>query len=655
MKLNLWDILSRLQAVQAWLIRPWVLGLGVGVVVVLISFSRPVEIAELKLYDTHMRSRGNINHRREIVLVDISERTFDEIPHTWPYRRAWIAQAIEKIQTAKPRVVGLDMLFTEPSPFGRDDDAALAATLKKYSNVVLGALRVTEQAAVYTGAKEPDIHLPTKQIKLPIKAFRETPSGMVNTLYSVDGFVRRAPLSMRFRDEDWPSFAKQLYEVATREGIRVRLPPGEEILINFRGPTGTFDTRGFHQVYRPPDLPDEFEREGQRDREAERARQDEFDPNVFRGRIVLIGASAPALHDVFNTPFASRELMPGVEIQANALDNLLRGDPIRPAGKLPPVALAIVAAVVATFVASRLSPVKGLVIVVTLGAAYAIAAYISLGWYRLWLEEVPVQLALIGPYVAVAVRNYVFDNQDKRRLARFFSPAVAQDILKHGAVLRTQRRKVTILFSDIRNFTTISEKLAPELVVQALRLNFNTMTPIIFRNGGSVDKFVGDCIMAFFNAPIDDPQHADHAVKAAVEMVHTVESLSPHWEQMTGYPLKIGVGINTGEVVIGTMGSDDRLEYSCIGDAVNLAARLESATKEVRRDIVISEYTVKELTEEFGIRPVQEIHVKGRAEPVQVYSVETGMVADEPELRTLVDATLQTISGTQAPTLMRRR
>ncbi|HEY7678612.1 MAG TPA: adenylate/guanylate cyclase domain-containing protein, partial [Candidatus Methylomirabilis sp.] len=353
--------------------------------------------------------------------------------------------------------------------------------------------------------------------------------------------------------------------------------------------------------------------------------------------------------DVFNTPFAPQDPMPGVEIQATVVDNLLRGDPLRAAGALPALVLVVVAALLATFVAVRFPPLRAFAIVAGVGLAYAVVCYGALAWLRVWIEEVRVQLALFGAYGAVVVRNYVHEERAKRRLSRFFSPAVVQDILKHQDMLLGQRRKITILFSDIRNFTTIAEKLEPEMVVKALRLYFNTMTPIIFRNGGSVDKFVGDAIMAFFNAPTEDPQHADHAVKTGIEMMRAVESLSPHWEAMTGHPLRIGVGINTGEPVIGTMGSDDRLEYSCIGDAVNLAARLETLTKEVKADVVIGESTYRELRGRYAIRPISEVQVKGRERPVQVYALETGPAADESELQTIVDATMRTLGAAQRP------
>ncbi len=620
-----------LRVARQWLTHPWVLGPGIGVLAILLSATLTVEVAELKLYDMNLRWRGKMPHRHEIVVVDISEKTFDELGRAWPFPRAVFAEVIETVQAAQPKAIGLDILFLEPSVFGEGDDAILAGTLGKYPNVILGALSLERRLdQVYAGGEA--IPVETKQqLKRPIRPFRETPYGVVNTHFDADGFVRRAPRWFTFRGGRVETLAGQLYEVATRGGVRVRRPVGSELLINFRGPAETFDTVGFHQVYRR-----------------------EVEPHLVAGRIVLIGASSYVLHDVFNTPFAPQAPMPGVEIHANVLDNLLRGDPIRPAGKTLPLLFAIAAAAAATFVASRLSPVRACLVVVGVGVAYAFVAYGALAWYRLWLEQVPVQLALFGPYAAVAIRNYVMEERAKRRLSRFFSPAVAQDILKHEDMLQSQRRKITILFSDIRNFTTISEKLPPETVVEALRYYFNTMTPIIFRNGGSVDKFVGDAIMAFFNAPAENPDHADNALQTAIEMVRAVETLSPHWEKLTGFPLRIGVGINTGEPVIGTMGSDERLEYSCIGDAVNLAARLESATKDIQKDIIVSEYTVRELKGNFPIRPVEEIHVRGRMQPVQVYAVEAAPVADEAALRTLVDATLQTLTGTRAPSLTRQ-
>ena len=622
------DLRSILQHVLERLGRPWALGVIIGLAVVLTSLVGLGDVVELKLLDVHIRRRGPIHHAREVVVVSIGEDSFTELDRAWPWPRAMFAQAIEKIQAAKPKAIGMDVLFIEPSVFGPEDDAALGATLRKYPNVVLAALFEERKAdPVYVGA-EVHTRLTHQALKLPIGSLRDVPFGFVNLPHDVDGFMRRAPIWRTFRGQErLDTLAGQVFNVATREaGVRARRPAGREIFVNFRGPARTFETVPFYQVYRG-----------------------DIDPFVLAGKIVFVGATSPVLHDVFNTPFDPEDPMPGVEIQANALDNMLRGDPLRAAGPIVSFLLVVLAAALATFVASRLSPLRSFLVVAGVGLVYAVICYGALAWFRLWLEEVRVQAALFGIYGAVVIRNYVHEERAKRRLSRFFSPAVVTDILKHQDMLLGQRRKITILFSDIRNFTTISEKLEPEMVVKALRLYFNTMTPIIFHNGGSVDKFVGDAIMAFFNAPTDDPGHADHAVKTGIEMIRAVESLSPHWEQMTGHPLRIGVGINTGEPVIGTMGSDDRLEYSCIGDAVNLAARLESLTKEVKRDVVISESTYRELRDRFAIRPISEVQVKGREQAVQVYAVDTGPAADEAALQTFIDATMRTLGVAQRP------
>ncbi len=622
------DLRRFLRPALEWLSRPWALGLGIGMAVVLTSAVGLGDVSDLKLLDVYLRLRGPIQHARDVVVVSIGEDSFSELDRAWPWPRAMFAQAIEKIQAAKPKAIGVDILFIEPSVFGPEDDAALRDTLKKYPNVVLAAL-FEEQARdpVYVGS-EVHTRVTHQALKLPVSALRVVPYGFANVLHDADGFVRRVPIWRDFRGKErMETLAGQVFNLATRDaGVRVRPPAGQEMFVNFRGPERTFETVSFYQVYRG-----------------------EIDPSVLAGKIVLIGATTPVLHDVFNTPFAPQDPMPGVEIQANALDNMLRGDPLRAAGRPLALLLVVLAAALATVVASRLTPTRSFLVVAGVGLVYAVICYGALAWFRVWLEEVRVQAALVGIYGAVVIRNYVHEERAKRRLSRFFSPAVVTDILKHQDMLLGQRRKITILFSDIRNFTTIAEKLEPEMVVKALRLYFNTMTPIIFRNGGSVDKFVGDAIMAFFNAPTDDPKHADHAVKTGVEMIRAVESLTPHWEQLTGHPLRIGVGINTGEPVIGTMGSDDRLEYSCIGDAVNLAARLETLTKEVKSDVVISESTHRELRERYAIRPLSEVQVKGRAQAVQVYAVDTGAAADEAELQTFIDATMRTLGVAQRP------
>jgi adenylate cyclase len=237
---------------------------------------------------------------------------------------------------------------------------------------------------------------------------------------------------------------------------------------------------------------------------------------------------------------------------------------------------------------------------------------------------VPAVLPLLIAAGTIIGVNYVREERVRREYARFFSPLVARQIAEDhsGQALAAKRRRITVLFADIREFTTISEALSPEEVVELLREYFNTMVPIVLKHGGTLDKYVGDALMGLFGVPLPDEDHARHAVRAALEMVAQLPVLSPKWEARTGRPLRIGVGISTGEAVVGIMGADYRHEYSAIGDTVNLASRLEGLTKELKALVVMSHFTAAEVEGEFQVRQLSELQVKGRQERVRVFAVD---------------------------------
>ncbi|HEY7676025.1 MAG TPA: CHASE2 domain-containing protein, partial [Candidatus Methylomirabilis sp.] len=267
------NLSGRLRSMLERISQPWVLGPGVALAILLASAAGFLKVLELKWLDQQLRWRGPLAHRREVVVVSLGEDTFRELDRPWPFPREMVAQAIEKIEAAKPRAVGLDILFLEPSVFGPDDDAALGATLRKYPNVVLAALfEERKDDPVYTGARV--IRGQTLQaLKLPVPALRGAPFGFVNLLHDADGFVRRAPLWRDFRGrERLETLARQVFNVATREGVRDRPPAAQEIFVNFRGPAGTFETVPFHQVLRG-----------------------EIEPHILAGKIVFVGATSPVL------------------------------------------------------------------------------------------------------------------------------------------------------------------------------------------------------------------------------------------------------------------------------------------------------------------------------------------------------------------------
>ncbi|MGH7415850.1 MAG: adenylate/guanylate cyclase domain-containing protein, partial [Candidatus Rokuibacteriota bacterium] len=244
-------------------------------------------------------------------------------------------------------------------------------------------------------------------------------------------------------------------------------------------------------------------------------------------------------------------------------------------------------------------------------------------WGRYWMEVVPVPLALLVTYAGTVAKNFTQEQREKRRLSRFFSPDVVAEIVRHkdDAKLAANRRRMTVLFSDIRGFTSMSEKMQPEEVVTFLREYLTVMTEAVFQHGGTVDKYIGDAIMALYNVPFEAPDHALRAVRTALAFQERVQPLAERFAAKYGGHLACGVGIHTGDAVVGTIGSEQRLEYTAIGDTINLGSRLEGLTKEFSVPIIMSEATAAEVGAQFGTRDLGEVMVKGKAIPVKIYAV----------------------------------
>jgi adenylate cyclase len=552
------------------------------------------EGAELKGLNAHFRLRGPVRPISPIVIVTIDEDSFDELNQTWPWPRALHAQLLDIVSRARPAAIGLDLVFAEPSSRGAADDQALALAVARAGNVVLGAALTTVTEARFV--KE-DLNPPIRPIRDGARAF-----GYVNFEADSDAFVRRVTLAHPFQGQDLVGFDLGLYRLA---GERIPVPRSlmleRETFINFRGGPRTFPNVPYHQVL-----------------------AGQVSPDVFAGNIVLIGATSPVLHDVFPTPFAPRGDMSGVEIHANALETMLQGIPIRRAPPAVAAILAVLGGALAVWIASTVRPFVALVLVGGAVVGYLAgthAAFLS-GW---WMAALPAPLALGTAYGGTVLRNFVRERREKRRLSRFFSPAVVQTIIrqKDDGKLSAARRRMTVLFSDIRGFTTMSERMAPEDVVAMLREYLTAMTEVVFKHGGTVDKYIGDEIMALYNVPLEVADHADRAVRTALEFQERLRPLAERFSARYGGTLQCGVGIHTGDAVVGTIGSEQRLEYTAIGDTINLGARLESATKEFGVSIIISEATYVDLKSQFATRYLGEVHVKGKEIPVKIHAVLT--------------------------------
>jgi adenylate cyclase len=351
----------------------------------------------------------------------------------------------------------------------------------------------------------------------------------------------------------------------------------------------------------------------------------EIDPALFKDKIVFIGTSASGTADVFQTPLGERRI-PGIQLHASMADSLLSNRFIRIAPDGTRVAAVLAGALAVGLMATLLPFSFGV-----LGTAAAVGGWT---WFAvhafgngLWINlSQPILAAALGLFGGVAYRYFVED-REKRKVKRLFGRYVSKDVyeqlLAHPdrAELGGARREMSVLFSDIRGFTTVTEKGQPEELVAQLNEYFSRMVEIVFRHKGTVDKFVGDMVMALFGAPLDDPAHAEHAVAAAVDMVRELAELNKKWAAEGRAQLDIGVGVNSGEMIAGNIGSSSIMSYTVIGDNVNLGSRLESANKDYKTRIIISDATRTRLTGTYDLRPLGDVIVKGKTRPVAIFEV----------------------------------
>jgi adenylate cyclase len=565
-------------------------------IIVFLGYERGLlNLIELKTLDHRFQIRGKIPPRVPIVLVSIDQDSFDELNLPWPWPRSLHAALIRKLSESHAKLIAVDILFTEPRADPRED-YELARAIKAAGNVILAA-ELTEVTSDFG---------PKMTLNLPIPLIRTQALGYgpVNLVRDADGVVRRAQPALDFQDMIYPSFAYRIYQAAIASaessGTTTDLEPH---LINFRGPARTYPTVPYYRILR-----------------------DEIDHEFFRDKIVLIGSFAPSLHDLYSTPFSASQPMAGVEIQANWIETMLTGNSIiRSAGWIHTI-IFIALCGMTIWVALQLSPFNAFAVVFILAVLEVIGCLYIFSAYRIWFPTIPSLLGIVVSYGSLTLNNYIKEQRERIRVratfSKYVSPDVVEEILadRAGLGLGGKRRRITVLFADVRGFTGISEKIGPEVVVSFLSEYFAQITQIVFKHGGTVDKFIGDGMMAIFGAPKSHGDDALRAVKTGLEMIEMVETMGPRWAGILGHSVKVGVGINTGEAVVGSIGSEIRSDFTAIGDTVNLASRLEGLTKELGVPILISESTVEELKKALPLKALQRVKVTGRETSLLVYT-----------------------------------
>lgn len=567
----------------------------------------PLQAADLAARDLAMRLRGKQAPSAPIAIVAIDDFSFNWTGYQWPWPRAYLAKIVDQLNAYGARVIGLDVLLLEESADAQGDQALAASLSKARASVAVMQIFRDQAGSSLT-------------LKLPVGAYNSAVSatGITEIAGSADPVVRSLGAFQGFGGETYFNWVYQVARLFLDVAPPSNPTPGSllfngrqsplsqgRLLINYSGPAGSFPTYSAAQVV-----------------------EGDYPAEAFRDKIVLIGATTATLHDLYPTPFSSAAPMPGVEIVANGIDTVLSGRYLRLAPPLASFVLIIIAAAAAWLVARRSEPILAIVLLVACMGAFAVAWYASFAVARVYLPLAAPEIMLFLGIVVPTVESSVAQELEKRRVrtmfGRFVSPEMIDEIMKSSDLSAVNRRaELTILFSDIRGFTTLSEKLAPEQVVALLNPYLSAMTGLILKHGGTVDKYEGDAIVAFFGQPVPYKDHALRALATAVEMCQLLSDLNRQWREQGQLQrkLEIGIGLNTGEVFVGLLGSEQRVNYTVIGDAVNLAARLQDQTKEFAWPILISGAVNDRIDGQFETEFADSRLVKGKTEPVKIYKV----------------------------------
>ena len=601
-----------------------------------------------RLRDFMFLVRGELPKSDNVVIVDIDEKSLKEYGQ-WPWSRDIFSKLLYNLSNAGAGIIGLDIVFAEEDRSSPDKftnickipkknipnyDALLAQSFTQ-TPVVGGYIFTFEKTAeqntpmipavfVEKGMQESGV-LEPKGIVLNIEQLQDSlySSGFFNNTPDEEGMIRSVPLVMKYDGVIYPSLALEMVRifnnttkvelVGDSAGVRtiefgdITIPTDKvgRLLVNFRG-------KGHHFKYIS----------------AADILSGDFNASKVEGKFVLVGTTAVGIFDLRSIPFDSA--IAGVEIHANVIDNILQGDFLYQPADMVIYDLMMIFAIVILF-SIVFSFIKSWFIIPS--AIFFLYGLFEL-FFRLLFEE-GIALNLLFPLLAYSLTlllsvgvDYIITSrqkeQAKQMLGKKVSPAVMEYLLKHSKedLVSSKEIEATIFFSDIRSFTSISEKIgSPDKLIHMLNEYMTPMVEIIIKKHGTIDKFIGDAIMAYWNAPVTVKNHADKAVASAVEQIEMLAEINTEIYPKYDVNIAIGIGIHTGKVTAGDMGSQGRSDYTIIGDNVNLASRLEGLTKQYGAQILISEATYKQLEGEYKIRPIDMVEVKGKSKAVSIYEV----------------------------------
>ncbi len=598
---------------------------------------------ELKLRDIRFRTRSFDDVDNRISIVAIDEKSINELGR-WPWDRKIIAKLIDNINSYGAKTLALDIVFSETS--SRDSDRKLAESIGKKNNVVLGYF--FRDGAEEAGNKNKYlleskrikiIKIPADMKEIPLQSYNDVEinipeiekssnqAGFFNIIPDNDGILRKLNALVFYDGFIYPSlFLASLKHFLEQEivlefeiyGVKrillgnINIPCDEfgRLTVNYYSNTDKF------KVYSAVDVIKE-----------------KLSSGIFKNSIVFVGATEVGISDLRATPV--NPLMPGIFIHATVASNVLKNHILIKDGRVVILDLIFIAlfGILLSFILNfTRRTLTGLLFFIVLSISYY---YLNLQIFRSY----PLNTSIFYPLFSIfltyllceSYRNLVEERHSrflKKAFSSYVSPQLVNEIVKNPEILKLggQKKEVSILFSDIRGFTTLSESMDPEALVNLLNSYLAPMTNIILRNGGTLDKYIGDAIMALFNAPLDLKDHANLCCKSALMMVEELKLVNEDFRKKGLPEIDIGIGINTGTVIVGNMGTDIRFDYTAIGDSVNLASRLEGMNKLYGTHIIISEFTYEKIDKNaFMLRKLDIIKVKGKTKPVSIYELSNNL------------------------------
>lgn len=602
-----------------------------------------------RIRDFYFNVRGPQKTDDNIVIVDIDEKSIKELGQ-WPWERDKFAQILKNLSLDGAGIIGLDIVFSEadktsPKQFAQrwnlqatnlpDNDRILANTIAK-TPTILGYVfdfnthnsnEAPQIPAIFIEKhKKKKEFLPQAKgvlANLPLIQNAAYSSGYMNNIPDATGMIRSVPLLIKYDDALYPSLAFEMFRIASNaQKVIINYSPAGvtsielaqqkihsdrfgRLHLNFRGPFKSYKYISAVDVYK-----------------------NRVNPQEIAGKFVLIGTSAYGLMDLRSTPMDS--VIAGVEVHANMIDNLLHNDLLMEPSWEESANLMVII-LLALFIFFFLSRLSLVYLTLTFLSGFFLLLYAN--YYLLFTQHLILNIffpltTMILSLIGVLGVNFMYEFSQKELVKKSFSKKVSKqvmnDLLSHveNTDLSAKELETTIYFSDIRGFTTISETLkSPTRITEFLNFFMNAMVLSVEKYQGTIDKFIGDAIMAYWNAPLPVKNHADKAVQTALEQIDKRDTLNLTIHKKFGFDIDYGIGINTGNVVVGEIGSSGRSDYTIIGDAVNLASRLEGMCKPYKVRLVISEFTKKRLTQEYVIQMLDIVQVKGKKEPVKIYEV----------------------------------